>query len=264
MLSISVVAAVTEAAHCSDPEEEQVARYHVDWRDFPPDHNKCTFVRCTDPNVNHVQRIFHLRDDNDHRLKHANQVGQTKSVKIYLSILSTAHKGLIMKTSVLIFAVAVLMSASTVQADAATNSPHVTIRSLTAPMATKLAMAAYDDCTAKGHHVAVAVVGRDGRLLAFVRSPLAGPHTIEVSQGKAYTANTFRASTTQLMGRDFMRDIPGALIWGGGLPINVGGYFYGGVGVAGAPEKETPGDVDDECAAAGIAAVTEDIEFGEM
>ena len=113
-------------------------------------------------------------------------------------------------------------------------------------------------------HVAVAVVGRDGRLLALVPNPLSGPHTIKVSQGKAYTANTFRAPTSQLMGRDFMRDIPGALIWGGGLPINVGGYFYGGVGVAGAPEKEVPGDVDDECAAAGIAAVTEEIEFGEM
>lgn len=169
-----------------------------------------------------------------------------------------------MKIPVLILIFMALMSARTVQADDATKSPHVTIRSLTAPMATKLAMAAYEDCTAKGYHVAVAVVGRDGRLLAFMRSPLAGPHTIEVSQGKAYTANTFRASTTQLMGRDFMRDIPGALIWGGGLPINVGGYFYGGVGVAGAPEKESPGDVDDECAAAGIAAVTEEIEFGEM
>lgn len=174
------------------------------------------------------------------------------------------QKRLSMKTPVLVLIFAILTSASTVQAGEDTNSPHVTIRSLTAPMATKLAMAAYEYCTAKGYHVAVAVVGRDGRLLAFVRSPLAGPHTTEVSQGKAYTANTFRASTSQLMGRDFMRDIPGALIWGGGLPINIGGYFYGGVGVAGAPENESPGDVDDECAAAGMAAVTEEIEFGEM
>jgi uncharacterized protein GlcG (DUF336 family) len=144
----------------------------------------------------------------------------------------------------------------------ADDAPYVTLRSLTAPMATQLALAAYEDCTEKGYHVAVAVVGRDGRLLAMVRSPLSGVHTLKVSEGKAYTAATFRASTTQLMGRDFMRDIPGALIWGGGLPINVGGHFYGGVGVAGAPEQETPGDVDDECAAAGIAAVTEEIEFG--
>lgn len=145
---------------------------------------------------------------------------------------------------------------------AADEPPYVSLRSLTAPMATQLALAAYEDCTAKGHHVAVAVVGRDGRLLALVRSPLSGVHTLEVSEGKAFTAATFRASTMNLMGRDFMRDIPGALIWGGGLPINIGGYFYGGVGVAGAPEEETPGDVDDACAAAGIEAVAEAIEFG--
>ena len=105
------------------------------------------------------------------------------------------------------------------------------------------------------------VVGRDGRLLAMVRSPLSGPHTIKVSEGKAFTAATFRTGTSQLMGRDFMRDIPGALIFGGGLPINIGGHFYGGVGVSGAPENDKPGDVDDECAAAGIAAVAEEIEL---
>jgi len=38
-----------------------------------------------------------------------------------------------------------------------------------------------------------------------------------------------------------MRDFPGALLVGGGLPIEVGGHFYGGVGVSGAAEKETPG-----------------------
>lgn len=154
------------------------------------------------------------------------------------------------------------LSLSTTAMSLAEDAAYVTVRSLTAPMATQLALAAYEDCTAKGHHVAVAVVGRDGRLLAMVRSPLSGVHTIKVSEGKAFTAATFKASTANLMGRDFMRDIPGALIWGGGLPINIGGHFYGGVGVAGAPEKETPGDVDDECAAAGIDAVAEAIEFG--
>jgi uncharacterized protein GlcG (DUF336 family) len=165
-----------------------------------------------------------------------------------------------MKNQMLIACSALILTA--VGVASADDSPYVTIRSLTAPMATQLALAAYEDCTEKGHHVAVAVVGRDGRLLAMVRSPLSGVHTIKVSEGKAFTAATFKASTTNLMGRDFMRDIPGALIWGGGLPINVGGHFYGGVGVAGAPEDKTPGDVDDECAAAGIEAVAEAIEFG--
>lgn len=145
----------------------------------------------------------------------------------------------------------------------ASDSPHVTTRSLTAPMAVQLAMAAYEDCSAKGYHVAAAVVGRQGRLLALVRSPLSGPHTIEVSEGKAYAAATFKSPTSQLMGQDFMRDIPGAMIIGGGMPINIGGHFYGGVGVSGAPAKEKPGDVDDECAVAGIAAIAEEIELGD-
>jgi uncharacterized protein GlcG (DUF336 family) len=145
----------------------------------------------------------------------------------------------------------------------AQESVSVSTKSLTGPMAMKLVMKTYNDCTKKGYNVAVAVVNREGRLIAFVRNPLSGIHAIEVSQGKAYTAATFKSSTAKLAGRDFMRDIPGALIWGGGLPINIGGNFYGGIGVAGAPAKEVPGDVDDECAQAGLNAIAEEIEFGE-
>lgn len=148
----------------------------------------------------------------------------------------------------------------------AEDAVQVTTRSLSAPIASQLANAAYADCTAKGYQVAVAVVARDGSLLAFVRNPLAGPHTIEVSQRKAWTSATFKAPTTQLMGnelgRNFMRDIPGALLIGGGMPINIGGYFYGAVGVSGAPAEKKPGDIDDVCAEAGINAVSEDIEMG--
>jgi uncharacterized protein GlcG (DUF336 family) len=145
----------------------------------------------------------------------------------------------------------------------ASEATHVTLRSLSAPIAQKLATAAYENCLAKGHHVAVAVMGRDGRLISFIRSPLAGPHTIDVSQAKAYTSATFKDSTINLMGRDSMRDVPGALIIGGGKPINIGGYFYGAIGVSGAPRKNKAGDVDDECAAAGITTITEEVEMGE-
>jgi uncharacterized protein GlcG (DUF336 family) len=140
---------------------------------------------------------------------------------------------------------------------------QVTTRSLSAAMAQQLAMAAYTDCSARGYSVAVAVVSRDGSLLAFVRNPLAGHHTIEVSQRKAYTAASFKTPTTQLMGNELMRDIPGALLIGGGMPVNVGGYFYGAVGVSGAPAEKTPGDVDDACAEAGIQAISDEIEMAE-
>ena len=53
----------------------------------------------------------------------------------------------------------------------------VTMRSMSAQLANKLAIAAFEDCSRRGYHVSAAVVGRDGHLLSFVRSPLAGPHT---------------------------------------------------------------------------------------
>ena len=123
-------------------------------------------------------------------------------------------------------------------------------------------MATYNVCTEKGYNVAVAVVNRDGRLLSFVRNPLAGAHTIDVSQGKAWTAATFKTASQNLMERDFMKGIQGAMTWGGGLPVNVAGSFYGGIGVAGAPAQKTPGDVDHDCAVEGLDKVREEIEFG--
>ena len=38
---------------------------------------------------------------------------------------------------------------------------------------------------------------------------------------------------------------PGVLLVGGGLPINIGGHFYGGVGVSGAPFEKVIGDFDE-------------------
>jgi uncharacterized protein GlcG (DUF336 family) len=43
----------------------------------------------------------------------------------------------------------------------------------------------------------------------------------------------------------------------GGVPINVGGFIYGGIGVSGAPSGET----DEVCAQAGLDAVAEDLEM---
>ena len=43
----------------------------------------------------------------------------------------------------------------------------------------------------------------------------------------------------------------------GGLPIEVGGSLIGGVGVSGAPS----GEVDEECAQAGVDAVLDDLEM---
>lgn len=49
---------------------------------------------------------------------------------------------------------------------------------------------------------------------------------------------------------------PGILLIVGGLPINFGGHFYGGVAVAGAEPE-----VDEKCAKAGLDAISETMEF---
>lgn len=55
-----------------------------------------------------------------------------------------------------------------------------------------------------------------------------------------------------------MVQVEGLVFLTGGLLVQAGGQTVGAVGVSGAPS----GDTDEECAQAGIDAVTEDLEFG--
>lgn len=145
----------------------------------------------------------------------------------------------------------------------AQEAPSVQIRLLSADLSQRLADAALEACSKQGYQVAVAVVDRAGNLQAFVRDPLAGPHTIDVSLGKAYAATSFQTATTQMMDNELLRHAPRVLLIGGGLPVVVGGHMYGALGVSGAPARKRTGDVDEECAQAGIDAIREELEFGE-
>jgi len=158
------------------------------------------------------------------------------------------------------FSLLVVMISYPSQAD---ETPYVETRTLSASLANKAVMAAFDVCSKRGFHIAAALTGRDGNLLAFIRSPLAGPHTVEVSQRKAYTAATYQASTLSMMQREELKFSPNVLLLGGGLPIRIGGHFYGAIGISGAPAEKVSGDVDEQCAQAGIDAVREAIEFSE-
>ena len=144
---------------------------------------------------------------------------------------------------------------------AAEPPPVVTTRALNAHTANHAAMAAYQECSARGFHVAVAVTDRQGRVFSLVRSPLSGPHTIMVSQRKAFTAATYRAATSSMMARKHLARSPGVLLLCRRLPIENGGEFCGAIAVSGAPAEKTPGDVDEACARAGIDAISEEIEF---
>jgi uncharacterized protein GlcG (DUF336 family) len=143
-------------------------------------------------------------------------------------------------------------------AGAASEPPSVSLKSLAVATANRVAVAAVAECGRRGYKVAAAVVGRDGNLLAFLRHPLAGPHTIAVSQQKAYSAASLQAPTSAMSSRPDLRFAPGILLIVGGVPIDVGGNFYGGVGVAGADP-----DVDERCAEAGVEAVKEALEFAQ-
>ncbi len=148
-------------------------------------------------------------------------------------------------------------------AQAEDQAVTVTVRSLTTQVANDMALAALADCDKKGYKTAVAVVGRDGHMLAFVRDPLAGPHTVDVSYEKAYAAASFQSPTLEMREMEPLNFAPRVMLVGGGVPIDIGGNFYGAIGVSGAPPRKVLGDIDDECARAGIDALREVIEFAQ-
>ena len=139
-----------------------------------------------------------------------------------------------------------------------------TVKVLTPETALKAAQAALARCRAGGYQVTVAVTDRMGVLQVLLRDRFAGPHTVDMASAKAYTAASFRTNTTELAemtqpGRpqSGIRNRPGVAAVGGGLMIEAGGSLLGAIGVSGAPGAKE----DDACAAAGIAAIREDIEL---
>lgn len=125
--------------------------------------------------------------------------------------------------------------------------------------ATKAIQASLDSCNKDGYRVTVSVVDRAGVLRAMSRADGAGPHTVDSSRKKAYTAASLRRPTTELA--ELLNKVPTlqalremndqVLILGGGLPIELGGEIVGGIGVGGAPGAH----LDDACAQAGLEAI---------
>ena len=126
-------------------------------------------------------------------------------------------------------------------------------------MAGKAIQASLDACNKDGYRVSVSVVDRAGVLRAMARADGAGPHTVDSSRKKAYTAASLRRPTTELA--ELINKVPTlqalremndqVLMLGGGLPIEIGGEIVGGIGVGGAPGAH----LDDACAQAGLDAI---------
>lgn len=147
---------------------------------------------------------------------------------------------------------------------AQTPEATFTTRSLTVETALRAAQAALASCRKAGYQVGVAITDRSGVLQVYLRDRFAGAHTVEVAARKAWTAASFRMTTTALAaetqaGRPMsgIRQSPGVIAIGGGLPIEAAGAVIAAIGVSGAPG----GEADDACAKAGIDAIQMDIEM---
>jgi uncharacterized protein GlcG (DUF336 family) len=135
----------------------------------------------------------------------------------------------------------------------------VNIKRLSLEMAGKMAHAAIDACRKEGISIGVTVVDRNGIPQVMLRDTLAAHLTIEISKRKAYTAANFNAVTSSLEDRanTAVGRFDDLIMSAGGVPINVGGFLYGAIGVSGAPAGET----DEKCAQAGLAAIADDLEM---
>ena len=126
-------------------------------------------------------------------------------------------------------------------------------------LANKAAAAAVEKCKQDGYKVSASVVDKAGVLRAFQRGDGAGPHTVDSSRKKAYTAASLGRTTSEL--GELVVKMPhlqaigkmneSIIILGGGLPIQFGNEVVGGIGVGGAPGTQ----LDDACAQAGLDAI---------
>jgi len=123
-------------------------------------------------------------------------------------------------------------------------------------LAAEAAQAALAACDKEGYRVSAAVTDRDGLVRILLRGDGAGPHTLDSSSRKAYTAASLRRATGDLAkliaGHPELEGLRNMnamiLMLGGGLPIKAGDEVVGGIGIGGSPGA----DKDEACAQAGL------------
>lgn len=132
-------------------------------------------------------------------------------------------------------------------------------------LSTQAAMAAIKKCHDDGFKVSVAIVDQSGLLKVQLKADGAGPHTLDSSRRKAYTANSLRDSTHKYAVlvaqkpelQSLTRLNENILLLGGGFPVKIGGEVVGGIGVGGAPGIE----FDEVCASAALKVLKADDTF---
>jgi uncharacterized protein GlcG (DUF336 family) len=135
-------------------------------------------------------------------------------------------------------------------------------KDLSLETALTIATTAIETCKGQGYRVSATIVGREGQVIVQLRGDDTGPHTIENSLKKAYTARTFRIPSGDFAQR--VKDNPttgavhltGIVAAQGALPIKIGDEVIGAVGVSGAPG----GEKDEACAKAGLDKVADQLK----
>ena len=145
-------------------------------------------------------------------------------------------------------------------APALAQAPQVQVeKNVSMGMVLAIIQGAIEQCTKDGYKVTVTVVDKAGLVAGQVRGDGTNPHTMEFSRLKAYTSRTRGITSLEVMkqfedpARAPLKQIPGVVGVGGGVPIKAGNDVIGGVGVSGAPG----GEKDEVCANAGIAKVAD-------
>ncbi len=142
------------------------------------------------------------------------------------------------------------------------NAQLLAHKDISTSMAITIAETAIATCKTNGYAVSAHVLGRGGEVLVAMRGDNTGPHTLENSMKKAYTARAQRRSSGDF--GDSIKDnfTAGALHLSnittarGALPIKVGEDTIGAIGVSGAPG----GEKDEVCAKAGLDKVADQLK----
>jgi uncharacterized protein GlcG (DUF336 family) len=152
------------------------------------------------------------------------------------------------------FPLSVLLTCAAV-CPAAFGQELITQKILSLDVALAIAHGALDQCRNDGFRVSVTIVDGAGLVKVQMHDDGAGPHTMDFSRKKAYSAFTFKR-TSAATGKAWAEAPPAPLIADavgtpGGVPIKAGNDVIGAIGVSGAPG----GDKDEACSNAGIAKV---------
>jgi uncharacterized protein GlcG (DUF336 family) len=135
-------------------------------------------------------------------------------------------------------------------------------KDLSYSIAKTIAEGALENCKSRGYNVSVVVVDRAGETIIALRGDNASPHTMENARRKAYTARSFRQTTTEYAKKfednnPVVRQqvtLPNVIAIPGGVPIKVGDDVIGGVGLSGSP------GLDEPCVLAGLEKVTDQLK----